>query len=138
MITLESFKENEIVALNGDSYLYTILKPFKKYLILESIDSVPIQKKCFFYKEEVSCLNSIGVYINEEKEKDTISLMDLLKIIKERSHGEKIEKEIIQSKNKAAKIFESFFPNYSREKVSYNNMKKIFKWYNRLLEFKKI
>jgi len=118
---------SKIVSINGKKGLYKIISHGKNNIIVESLED----RKRFptFSNDGVSTLENITVYTHD----DVTELKKLFQNI-----FLKQEKEPVCYKDmtdiQLREFFKEILPNYDEEKVFISNIKKVFQWYNILLE----
>ncbi len=118
----------EILFISGKGGLFKLVSKSKNSVIVESF----IDKKRFpvFASDKVSSLNDISIYAVDRD----VPLLDILKTIKEKEKGGKAIDH--KSDNKLIKNYmEEILPDYDSERVYVSDMKKLFYWYNLLVEY---
>lgn len=117
----------EILAITGKPGLFRIVSHNGKTLIVEDLQSgkrFPVSAR-----DRVVSLGDIAMYT----ESDDKPLGEILDIIYEQEAGKPLEvKEIVASKGLKDK-FESFVPDFDKERVHDSDIKKLFSWYNLLV-----
>ena len=117
----------EILAITGKPGLFRIVSHNGKTLIVEDLQSgkrFPVSAR-----DRVVPLGDIAMYT----ESDDKPLGEILDIIYEQEAGKPLEvKEIVASKGLKDK-FESFVPDFDKERVHDSDIKKLFSWYNLLV-----
>ncbi|MFY0603280.1 MAG: DUF5606 domain-containing protein [Flavobacteriaceae bacterium] len=126
---------NKIIAISGKPGLFQVVSQTKTGLIIDSLldgKRFPIAST-----ENVSLLENIAIYTYEEE----VPLLKVFKAIYEKEEG----KETINHKesgNKLNAYFAEVLPDYDDERVYTSNIKKVFQWYNLLvnkgLDFSKV
>lgn len=114
-----------ILSIAGQKGLFKVVSQAKNSIIVESL----IDGKRFpaYSSARISALEDISIYTTTGEEK----LENVLLTINTAQKGELIgEKELANDKIKA--LFESFLPNYDKDRVYTSDMKKLFSWYNLL------
>ena len=116
----------EILAITGKPGLFKILSHNGKTLIVEELTSgkrFPVSPR-----ERVVSLGDIAMYTETEDK----PLGEILDIIYEKEDGKNIDiKEVINKIGLKTK-FEEFLPDFDKERVHDNDVKKLFSWYNLL------
>lgn len=131
--------KNSILYIKSDHNLYELKEILDRKLILESIEEQPQIKIKYLDNLDVLKLDEISIFVFDEKNgEETVKLFDVFFKIKEKLNSKQIEVEFIKNSDEAKKLFEEILPNYERTKVTYFDMKKIYKWYNILIKFSKI
>lgn len=100
----------------------------KNNLIVESL--IDGKKIPSFAHDRVSTLKEISIYTDNED----VALEKVLKSIYEYTGGKPIESKKKSSSNVLKSTFGEILPDYDRDAVYVSDIKKIFSWYNLLLE----
>ncbi len=115
-----------IIAISGRPGLFKVVAQSKNSVIVESL----IDKKRFpaYASEKISTLEDISIFTYE----DDVKLTDVFQSIFDKHNGGEgpSHKESLKNLEDA---LESVLPNYDRERVYPSDVKKIFQWYNLLL-----
>lgn len=118
----------EILAITGKPGLYKIVSHGGKTLIVEELTSgkrFPISAR-----ERVVSLGDIAMYTESEDK----PLGEILDIIYAKEKGNKLDvKEIMADKGLKAQ-FEEYVPDFDKERVHDSDVKKLFSWYNLLVD----
>ena len=81
--------------------------------------------------EKILSLGDIAMYTNEGE----VPLNDVMKSIKEKEGGKVIEIDLKKADDKILSDYMAeILPNYDKERVYVSDMKKLFSWYNLLIE----
>jgi hypothetical protein len=118
---------SNILTVSGKSGLFKVVSQTKSGLVVESLNDgkkIPV-----FLSDHSSALEDISIFTLTED----IPLKDVLLKIFEKEEG----KPCIDAKEDPAKLkayFETILPDYDRERVYISDIKKVFAWYNLLLE----
>jgi len=120
---------SEILSISGKPGLFTIISQTNNGLIVESVQDkkrIPV-----FSSHQVSVLEDISLYTKE----DTLPMVDVMTRLFEHEKGEKsIDSKA--SKEKLEEKMETVFPEYDKDRVYHSDLKKLFKWYNLIIEYK--
>ncbi len=119
---------SKILSIAGKSGLYRLAGEAKNNLVVESLTDG--KKGPAFSHEHVSSLQEISIYTMGED----LSLHDALKKIYEMTGGRKVENPKKISPAQLKELFKKAIPDYDENSVYVSDMKKIFSWYNMLLE----
>lgn len=117
----------EILTISGKSGLFKLVSNSRNTFIVESL----ADGKRFpaFARDKVSSLDEISIFTDE----DDMPLRDLfVKLYKYQNHAP-VDAGIIGDNDKLKALFDSFIPNYDRDRLYVSHMKKIAGWYNELL-----
>ncbi|MBO5829586.1 MAG: DUF5606 domain-containing protein [Paludibacteraceae bacterium] len=119
----------KILSISGKSGLYKLISQGRNMLIIESLKDK--RRMPAYAHEKILSLGDIAMYTSEGE----VPLNDVMKSIKEKEGGKVIE---IDLKKADAKILSDYMaeilPNYDKERVYVSDMKKLFSWYNLLIE----
>lgn len=119
----------KILSISGKSGLYKLISQGRNMLIIESLKDK--RRMPAYAHEKILSLGDIAMYTSEGE----VPLNDVMKSIKEKEGGKVIE---IDLKKADAKILSDYMaeilPNYDKERVYVFDMKKLFSWYNLLIE----
>ena len=119
----------EILAVSGKKSLYKLVSQGKNNLIVESLQDgsrMPI-----FASTPAGSLGDIHIFTDSED----LPLQDVFKRIYEIENG---NKTIDVRSTKSADIeayMAKILPEYDRNRVHISDMKKLFSWYNQLMEY---
>lgn len=119
---------SKVLSISGKPGLFLMVGEAKNNLIVESL--IDGKKSPSFAHERVSTLKEISIYTEGED----IALEIVLKKIYDRFEGKAIENYKKLSSDKLKAMFEEILPDYDRDAVYVSDIKKIFSWYNLLLD----
>ena len=118
----------EILSITGKPGLFKIVSHSGKSLIVEDLTTgkrFPISPR-----DRVVSLGDIAMYT----ESDDKPLGEILDIIYEKEKGGKLDiKEIVATEGLKSK-FEEYLPDFDKERVHDSDVKKLFSWYNLLVD----
>ncbi len=119
---------SKILSIAGKPGLYKLAGEAKNNLVVESLtDGKRIPA---FAHERISSLQEISIYTTDED----LPLYDALKLIYDMTDGKKVENPKKISSAQLKELFKKAIPDYDEDSVYVSDMKKIFTWYNTLLE----
>jgi hypothetical protein len=121
----------DIAHISGKSGLFKILKPGRNGVIVESLDNIK-KREMVSANARVSILKDISIYTEDHNK--SVVLSDIFLKIKELHQG-KVDFDTKNASN--AQLFDFFatvLPDFDRQRVYGNDIKKIINWYNTLLE----
>jgi hypothetical protein len=116
-----------IISVTGKPGLYKVLSQIKNGLIVESI--VDGKKMPIHATDKVSALSDISIYTND----GDMPLADIFEVIFKKTEG----KAAINHKEKGAELknfMTEVVPNYDEDRVYNSDLKKLFQWFNMLVE----
>lgn len=119
-----------ILAISGKPGLFRLVSRGNRSLIVETLDA---QKKRMpaFAADKVISLADIAMYTDVEE----VPLRKVLKNIFDNEGGKKVALDVKKaSKEELAEFMGKALPNYDRDHVYPNDMKKLAQWYNILIE----
>lgn len=119
---------SKILSISGKPGLYLMVGEAKNNLIVESL--LDGKKIPSFAHDRVSTLKEISIYTDTED----VALEEVLKSINNYTEGKPIENPKKSSGDVLKSTFAEILPNYDRDTVYVSDIKKIFSWYNLLLE----
>ncbi len=121
-----------ILVISGKPGLYKLISRANRNLIVETVDE---QKKRMpvFNSERVVSLGDISIYTDDDSE---IKLSEVFENTKKEYKGKAVD--LSPKKASEADItafFEKILPNYDRDRVRVNDMRKVLSWYNLLIAY---
>ena len=118
----------EILAITGKPGLYKVLTHTGKTLIVE--DLVTGKRFPVSMRDRVVSLGDIAMYTEGEDK----SLGEIMFLIFEKENGKTLDVKEIISNNGLKAQFEIYVPDFDKERVHDSDIKKLFSWYNLLVE----
>lgn len=115
------------LSISGRPGLYKMISQGKNMIIVESL--LDGKRMPAYTKDKVVSLGDIAIYTNTEE----ISLGQVFENISKKENGKLCPIEPKSDPNTLSKYMEEILPNYDRGRVYPNDMKKIFFWYNILV-----
>ncbi len=117
---------SKIITISGKSGLFRIISETRNGLVAESLTDgrkVPV-----FATERSSVLEDINIFTTEGE----MPLKEVIWRLYEHEEGKPLDNP---KKDQAAAMakFEEALPEYDKERVYFNDIKKVFNWYNLLL-----
>lgn len=117
---------SKILSITGKNGLYKFISKTSNSFIVEGLDDG--KRFPAFSNDGVAALDNIAIFT----ETDEIPLQTVFQNIFKKESGKKIE--IPKDNNAIKSYFAEVLPEYDRERVYVSNMKKVYTWYNILLE----
>ncbi|HSV76900.1 MAG TPA: DUF5606 domain-containing protein [Bacteroidales bacterium] len=118
---------SNILAITGKSGLFKVASKTKNGLIVESL--LDGKKMPVFLNDRSSALADISIFTNT----GDVPLKEvLLKIFEKENGGPSIDPK--ESSQKLQAYFESILPDYDKKRVFDSDLKKLFAWYQLLLD----
>lgn len=118
----------KILSITGKPGLFRLVGEAKNNIIVESLADG--RKSPAFTHDRISALKEISIFTEDEDVRLKKVLQNIFKIQNEQPIAD-LNKA---SSNDIKTLFEKALPNYDKETVYVSDMKKIFGWYNLLLE----
>jgi len=119
---------SKILSIAGKPGLFTMVGESKNGVVVESlIDGKRIPA---FAHERISSLQEISIYTEGED----MPLADIFKSIYEKQDAKAIANPKKMSSDDLKSLFAEVVPDYDKNAVYTSDMKKVFSWYNQLLE----
>lgn len=117
-----------ILSISGKPGLFKLVSQGKNMLIVESLAD---QKRIPAYaKDKVISLGDIAIYTDDEE----VPLHEVLTSIKNKENGEKSSLTPAGAKPEELRAYlAEVLPNFDRERVYPNDIKKLLNWYNLLI-----
>ena len=117
----------EILTISGKSGLFKLISQSKSSAVVESLTEH--NRMPLFMSSKASSLEEIYLYTEE----GSIALKDVFQRIYAHTKGEKtIDPKTAEPEMRS--YLETIIPEYDRDHVHYSDMKRLFSWYNILLE----
>ncbi len=108
--------------------MYRLIGESKSNLVVESLTDG--KRGPAFAHERISTLKDISIYTDDED----VPLDEVFKKIYDLKNGEAVLNPKKASANQIRELFAEILPDYDRDSVYVSDMKKVFTWYNFLLE----
>jgi len=118
---------SKILSISGKAGLYKLVGEAKNNLVVESIPDG--KRSPAFPHERISSLKEISIYTATED----VPLQDVLKSLYELKEGKAIESPKKMDSKAIKVLFEQILPDYDQDAVYVSDMKKVFNWYNILV-----
>lgn len=116
-----------ILSVSGKPGLYKLVSSGKNMVIVESLSD---NKKLPVYaRDKVVSLGDISIYTQE----DEVPLRNILSSMKEKEGGAEVSIALSAKPDELKKYFATILPNFDKERVYPNDIKKIISWYNLLI-----
>ena len=121
-------KLSEILSISGKPGLFTVVSQTNYGLIAESV--VDKKRMPVFASHQVSILDDISLYTED----DTLPMYEVMKRLYEHEDG-KASIDHKASKVELEAKMETVFPEYDRDRVYQSDLKKLFRWYNLIIQY---
>jgi hypothetical protein len=119
----------KILSISGKPGLYKLISQGRNMLIVESLKE---QKRMPAYAhEKILSLGDIAMYTEEGE----VPLNEVMNSIKEKENGKLINIDLKKADTKVlSEYMKEILPTYDKDRVYVSDMKKLFSWYNLLVE----
>ena len=125
---IRSYMLKTILSISGKPGLYRLLSSGKNTLIVESLQT---QKRIpVLPKDRVVSLGDISMFTDGED----IALSEVLTRLYEKQAGVAVSEELLKDSDALRNSFGEVIPNFDRERVYTSDIKKLYTWYNILIE----
>ena len=128
--TTNPIMKQNILAISGKPGLYLLVARGNNTVIVESMDG---SKKRFSVglRDRITSLNDVSIYTDDED----VKLTDVFESMKKHEDGKTVDMDIKKaSKDELAGYVEQVLPNFDRDRVYPNDMRKLITWYNILVQ----
>ena len=119
---------SKILSITGRPGLYKLIGESKTNLVVESLSDG--KRGPAFSHERISTLKDISIYTEDED----VPLEEVFRKIYELKEGQPVLNPKKASADEIKALFAEVLPDYDRDSVYVSDMKKVFTWYNYLLE----
>lgn len=118
--------KDKILAISGKPGLYKLVSQGRNMFIVE--DLVNHKNVPAFAKDRLVSLEDIAIYTEDEE----VPLVDVFMQIKQKENGGEAKVDVSDDAAMAT-YFGEVLPKYDRDRVHKSDIKKVFKWYNILI-----
>lgn len=117
-----------ILAIAGRPGLFKIVKQGKNMLIVSQLATGKCQPA--YARDKVSSLGDISIYtVTDDK-----PLSEVFELIKAKNEGNKVDIKAIGGDSDIREYFAGILPEFDNDRVYTADIKKIFSWYNQLID----
>lgn len=117
-----------VLSISGRPGLYKLVSQGKNMLIVEAISTG--KRLPAYAHDKIISLGDIAIYTIEED----IPLADVFEAIKEKNEGKVVDVKALKNDKEIREYFATILPNFDDERVYTNDIKKVFNWYNALVD----
>lgn len=117
-----------ILSIAGKPGLYRLVSQGRNMLIVESLATG--KRTPAFARDKVMSLGDIAMYTTGED----IPLADVLELLKAKTDGKPVDLKALKDDASLREFFGEVLPEFDRERVHDSDIRKLFQWYNTLLE----
>ena len=116
----------KILSISGRPGLYRLVSQGKNMLIVESMQTG--KRTPAYAHDKVVSLGDIAIYTPETD----VPLTDVFESIKENTGGKEVEYKNMNDAE-LRELFAEYLPDFDRDRVYTNDIRKVFSWYNQLI-----
>lgn len=117
-----------ILSISGRPGLFKLVNQGKNMLIVESL--LNGKRTPAYAHDKVISLGDIAIYTYSEE----VALADVFESIKEKNEGKKVDVKALGNEAQIREYFATILPEFDDERVYTNDIKKVFSWYNMLID----
>lgn len=117
-----------ILAIAGRPGLFRLVSSGKNMLIVESLKDK--RRIPAYSHDKVISLGDISMYTDDEE----VALSEVLDSVKAKNEGKPVDIKAIGGEKELREYFGEILPNYDRDRVYTNDIKKLLTWYNILID----
>lgn len=117
-----------ILSISGRPGLFKLVNQGKNMLIVESL--LNGKRTPAYAHDKVISLGDIAIYTYGEE----VPLAEVFESIREKNEGKKVDVKSYGSDAKIREYFATILPDFDDERVYTNDIKKVFSWYNMLID----
>lgn len=118
-----------ILTISGKPGLYRLLSQGRNMFIVEAVDATK-KRMPVYNSDKVVMLDDIAIYTDTEE----VPLREVFAKIQEKENGVLSIDIKSSTPEELVEFFEAVMPDYDRERVYLTHIKKIYSWYNILVE----
>lgn len=118
-----------ILTISGKPGLYRLLSQGRNMFIVEAVDATK-KHMPVYNSDKVVMLDDIAIYTDTEE----VPLREVFAKIQEKENGVLSIDIKSSTPEELVEYFETVMPDYDRERVYLTHIKKIYSWYNILVE----
>lgn len=117
-----------ILSISGRPGLFKLVNQGKNMLIVESL--LNGKRTPAYAHDKVISLGDIAIYTYNEE----VALADVFESIKDKNEGKKVDVKALGNEAQIREYFATILPEFDDERVYTNDIKKVFSWYNMLID----
>lgn len=119
----------KILTIAGKPGLYRLLSSGRNMFIVETVDATH-KRMPIYNSDKVVMLSDIAIYTDDEE----VPLRQVFKNIYDKENGVLPFDLKLSTPEELVAYFEQVLPEYDRERVYLTNIKKLYSWYNILVD----
>lgn len=117
-----------ILSISGKQGLFRLINQGKNMLIVESL--MTGKRTPAYAHDKIISLGDIAIYTVE----NDVPLADVLETVREKNESKKVDTKSLGSDEEIRAYFKEILPDYDEERVYTTDIKKVFSWYNQLID----
>lgn len=116
-----------ILSISGRPGLFKLVNRGKNMLIVESLTTG--KRTPAYAHDKVISLGDIAIYTIEEE----VPLTEVFETIKAKNDSKAVDLKSFKNESDLRAYFKEILPGFDEERVYTNDIKKVFQWYNQLV-----
>lgn len=120
--------DKTILSISGKQGLFKLVSQGRNMLIVESL--LTGKRNPVYSHDKVVSLSDISIYSNDGGDKP---LYEVLDVVKNTNEGKTVDVKSMDDAD-VRKYFGEIMPDFDTERVYTNDIRKLFSWYNQLVE----
>ncbi len=117
-----------ILSISGKQGLFRLVNQGKNMLIVESL--LNGKRTPAYAHDKIISLGDIAIYTVE----NDVPLADVFEAVKEKNKGKHVDVKALGDDEAVRAYFKEILPDFDEERVYTTDIKKVFNWYNQLLD----
>lgn len=117
-----------ILSISGKQGLFRLVNQGKNMLIVESL--LNGKRTPAYAHDKIISLGDIAIYTV----KNDVPLADVFEAVKEKNEGKHVDVKALGDDEAVRAYFKEILPDFDEERVYTTDIKKVFNWYNQLLD----
>ena len=117
-----------ILSISGKQGLFRLVNQGKNMLIVESL--LNGKRTPAYAHDKIISLGDIAIYTVE----NAVPLADVFEAVKEKNEGKHVDVKALGDDEAVRAYFKEILPDFDEERVYTTDIKKVFNWYNQLLD----
>ena len=117
-----------ILSISGKQGLFRLVNQGKNMLIVESL--LNGKRTPAYAHDKIISLGDIAIYTVE----NDVPLADVYEAVKEKNEGKHVDVKALGDDEAVRAYFKEILPDFDEERVYTTDIKKVFNWYNQLLD----
>lgn len=119
----------KILSISGRPGLFRLVNQGKNMLIVESLATG--KRTPAYARDKVMSLGDISIYTNDGGDTPLAKVLEAVRVAND---GKPIDIKAIGNEKELREYFATIMPDYDEDRVYGSDIRKLFQWYNQLLE----